>query len=110
MSYIDPTSSAWPGVNLIDGLIAKPTTETKSALEDQTTIVLAWLIDRCPALARGLAAKCFENDDEALQALEGASRAGARAWLSLPKLLCRVRVVDSCDPTYRSRVIRTRSS
>jgi hypothetical protein len=88
VSYIDPASSEWPAVNLIDGLIAKPTTETKSALEDQTTVVLAWLLDRWPALAHRLTTKCFVNDAEALDALAAASRVGARTWLSLPKLPC----------------------
>jgi hypothetical protein len=85
MSYLDPHDPEWPAVNLIDGLIAKPTTPTKTQLEDQTTVVLAWLLDQWPAFARTFVARCM---GDAADVLDSASVIRARTWISLPKLAC----------------------
>jgi hypothetical protein len=88
MTYVDPAAPEWPTVSLVDGLVAKPTTETKSQLEDQTTVVLTWLLDRSAAFARAFVTRAFGDDREALEALGSATLIRARTWRALPKLSC----------------------
>jgi hypothetical protein len=85
--YLDPADPAWPKPNLIEGLIAAPTTEKVSPLERQATIVLAWLAHHSRTFAVALLERFLADDDEGLAAL--ASRGvviGARAWGTLRKI------------------------
>lgn len=88
VTYVDPADADWPTVHLVDGLIAKPTTQTKTQIEDQTTVVLAWLLDNAPSFARAFATRCLAEPPADLRALASAATLRARTWLTLPKLPC----------------------
>jgi hypothetical protein len=82
--YIDPASPEWPHPNLIAELMSKPATEALHPLEAQSTIVLAWLLDRSEVFARRIAQFLVEGDSEAEAAVAAAATTGARSWVTLP--------------------------
>ena len=65
--------------SLIGDLLAVPATKEQHQLENQTTTVLAWLVDRCPAIGRSVL-RLFLGDQTAVD-----GKIGARTQLSLAK-------------------------
>lgn len=77
--YSDPTIPGRVRPSLIGDLIALKATTAHHALEDQSTTVLAWLVDRSPAIARGVL-KLFLGESGAVP-----GAIGAATQVSLPK-------------------------
>ena len=81
--YEDP-SSREPR-SLLIGLVTQPTTALRHPLENQLSEIVAFLVDRDEAFARGLLDLCAGDLDTQLQdAVAGASAIGARTQISLP--------------------------
>lgn len=76
--YHDPTLP-YLRPSLIGDLLSVPATKEQHQLENQTTTVLAWLIDRSPAIAKAVL-ELFLGDHAPEH-----GRVGARTQLSLPK-------------------------
>lgn len=77
--YQDPTAPGRIRPNLMAELLGQPAWEQHHQLENQASIVLAWLIDRSPVIARRLIDLWLEDPD-----LPAGSAIGARDQVSFP--------------------------
>src|SRR4051794_39833808 len=77
--YHDPTQPGRHRPSLVPDLLEVPATATHHQLENQSTTVLAWLIDRSTAVARAVI-ELFLGEDSVPD-----GPIGAATWLSLPK-------------------------
>jgi hypothetical protein len=78
--YQDPETSHRLRPSLVKDLLTTPASVTNHQLENQATIVIAWLVDRSRAVATAIL-ELFLGQAGAV----GASAMGARTQLSLPK-------------------------
>lgn len=78
--YVDPTQPGRDRPTLFADLLGQPSHQAHQQLENQASLILGWLCDRSPAIARALA-RLFLDDHPAV---DSAARLGARTQVQLP--------------------------
>lgn len=81
--YADPRDRR--RVNLLAALASHASSQAVVPAENQLTTVLAWLLDREQDLSRSLLVEATRHDNEAQDALAGASVIGVRTAVRLPR-------------------------
>ena len=81
-AYEDP--AARPERSLLLGLMSQPTSLSQQPIENQLTEVVAFLLDRSDAFARGFVGLGDARDGDLRDAVANAGQIGARTRISLP--------------------------